>query len=71
MNNLSLRKFAAFKVESAEMIYIKGGLCACKAAAPYSCEAGGYTVGTHGFNRCMGEIYSGCDSIPEAGCAVQ
>lgn len=63
-------QFAAFAIEPDAMKSLKGGLCGCKAAAPYACEAGGYTVGTQGFNNCMGGIYSDCEALLPQECAI-
>lgn len=57
-----LKKFKSFAIKNHDLISIKGGLCACKQAAPYSCEAGGYQPGTGGFYNCMVDIYGGCDA---------
>jgi len=68
--NATIDQFAEFSLEPNALRSIRGGLCACKAAAPYACEAGGYTVGTQGFSTCMGLVYQDCEGLlPE--CAEQ
>ena len=67
MKNQMLKKFQQFALNQAQFISIKGGVCSCKAAAPYSCAAAGYntngTYNTSQFNICMSDIYTGCDAI--------
>lgn len=59
-----MNNFKEFELSVFQQSKIKGGrLCNCKAAAPYSCDAGGYEPGTVGFSNCMEDIYDGCDSV--------
>lgn len=50
-------KLKSFSLSRDQIKMIVGGICQCQAAAPYSCEAGGYTVGTVGFRECMTDIW--------------
>lgn len=68
--NSKIDQFAQFALDSGALKSIRGGLCPCKAAAPYACEAGGYTVGTQAFNNCMGGIYQDCEALLPS-CAEQ
>lgn len=38
-------------------------MCPCYEAAPYSCKAAGYKVGTVSFEACMSETMAGCDEV--------
>jgi len=59
----TINDFRNYKLNNIMLQKINGGISHCKAAAPYSCEAGGYTPGTVGFKGCMDEIYAGCESL--------
>jgi len=63
MRSSTLERFKPFEIEPNALLSLKGGLCACKQAAPYSCATGGYVVGTVQFNNCMQEIYDGCNVL--------
>jgi natural product precursor len=63
MFNSTLEKFSEFKMESSELKHVKGGLCGCREAAPYACQAAGYDPGTGGFANCMGDVYADCDAL--------
>ena len=58
-----MNQFSKFALAPEARRAIKGGLCACKAAAPYACEAGGYTPGTQAFATCMGGVYADCEAL--------
>ena len=61
--NSKMNQFAQFALDTGALMSIRGGICGCKAAAPYACEAGGYTPGTVAFNNCMGGIYADCEAL--------
>ena len=62
------KNFQKQALNAEEMLQVRGGLCACKAAAPYSCDAGGYLPpdtspeDTIAFQNCLNDIYAGCEA---------
>ena len=62
------KNFQKQALNAEEMLQVRGGLCACKEAAPYSCAAGGYEPpdssieAARAFSQCMNDIYAGCDT---------
>ena len=56
-----LKNFQKFALSAEQASQVKGGLSACRTAAPHACEAGGYTPGSYAFRECMVDIYSVCD----------
>lgn len=63
-------QFAAFAMELDALKSLRGGLCGCKAAAPYACSAAGFQPGSGGFANCMGDVYTDCETLLPQECAI-
>lgn len=63
MRTTKLENFKQFEIAPSALGSLKGGLCACKQAAPYACETAGWQPGTGGFYNCMVDVYTDCMSL--------